>query len=85
MTRDPLFRAWFWLVLLSAASTAVALNLTELQVTVAGTIILTLAWLKARMILSRYLGLAAVPPIARGFGLVLALYMLVALGLYLIP
>lgn len=85
MTRDPLFRAWFWLVLLSAASTAVALNLTEIQVTFAGTIILTLAWLKARMILSRYLGLAAVPAIARGFGLVLALYMLVALALYLIP
>ena len=83
MTRNPLFRAWLALVLLSAASTVVALSLPRLQVTIAGTIILTLAWLKARMILSRYLGLAAVPVIARGFGLVLAVYMLVALGLYL--
>lgn len=84
MTRDPLFRAWAWLVALSIGSTVVALTLHSLNATVAGVIILTLAWLKARVILSRYLGLAEVPAIAFGFGLVLALFMLACLGLYLV-
>lgn len=85
MTRAPLFRAWAWLVALSIGSTIVALTVTHLQVTVAGVVILTLAWLKARVILSRYLGLADVPRVAFGFGLVLGLFMLACLGLYLIP
>lgn len=84
MTRDPLLRAWVWLVALSIGSTIVALTLPRLQATVAGVVILTLAWLKARVILARYLGLAAVPAVAFGFGLVLGLFMLAALGLYLV-
>lgn len=83
MTRDPLLRAWAWLVALSIGSTIVALTVTRLQVTVAGVVILTLAWLKARVILARYLGLAGVPAIAFGFGLVLGLFMLACLALYL--
>lgn len=84
MTRDPLFRAWAWLVALSIGSTVVALSLQRLDATLAGVVILTLAWLKARVILSRYLGLAEVPAIAFGFGLVLGLFMLAALGLYVV-
>ena len=48
-------------------------------------IILTLAWLKARVILGRYLGLAAAPFWRRGFNLSLALFCLLLLGLYLVP
>lgn len=84
MTRNSLFRAWIWLVALSIGSTVVALTVTRLQVTVAGVVILTLAWAKARVILARYLGLAAVPAIAFGFGLVLGIFMLACLGLYLV-
>jgi hypothetical protein len=47
--------------------------------------ILTLAWLKARVILGRYLGLVNATFWARGFGISLALFCALLLGLYLIP
>jgi len=86
MLRDPLLRAWAALLALSLGSTAVSLwhwppGLTA----VGGGIILTLAWLKARVILGRYLGLAAAPFWRRGFNLSLALFCLLLLGLYLVP
>ena len=82
--RDELTRAWVALIALSAASTMLALVVPRGTGSAAvGAAILALAWLKARVILRRYLGLAAVPDIGRGFDLVLALVMLGALGLYL--
>ena len=44
--------------------------------------ILVLAWLKARVILNRYLGLAGVPGARRGFGAGLGAFALAALVLY---
>jgi len=85
MPRDPLLRAWAWLLTLSLGSTAVSLwhwppGLTA----VAGSIVLTLAWLKARVILARYLGLAQAPFWRRGFEIALGLFCLLSLGLYLL-
>lgn len=83
---DPLTKAWAALIGLSAVSTVIALSLPGLDAAAlkgASALILLIAWLKARVILSRYLGLQAVPAIGRGFGLVLALFMLAAGGLYL--
>lgn len=87
MTRDPLTRAWIALILLSAASTVIAISLPGLApgpLKVAGVAILVIAWLKARVILGRYLGLADYPAVGRIFGLVLALVMALAGGLYLV-
>ena len=81
-----LTKAWMTLIGLSALSTVIALTLPGLEATglkAASALILVFAWLKARVILSRYLGLAAAPAIGRGFGVVLALFMLAAGGLYL--
>lgn len=90
MIRDPLLRAWIWLTGLSVVSTAGAIlvstgALTGIGVTFAGAAILTLAWLKARVILSRYLGLASAPFWLRGFDLILGFYAVLLLVLYLVP
>ncbi|GGE81713.1 nitric oxide reductase F protein [Stappia taiwanensis] len=90
MLRNPLLRAWGLLIGLCLASTLVALavertSFAGLAATGAGATILLLAWLKARIILSEYLGLAAAPFWRRGFEIVLALYALLLLGLYTIP
>ena len=86
MLRDSLWRAWIALALLSLASTALAQwDLAGLAQAVAGAAILTLAFFKARLILGRYLGLAAAPYWQRGFNLVIALYMGLLLALYLLP
>ncbi|SLN44696.1 hypothetical protein PEL8287_02277 [Roseovarius litorisediminis] len=86
MLSDPLLRAWLWLIGLSLGSTAVSLwHWPPKMTALAGTVILTLAWLKARIILSRYLGLAAAPFWQRGFGISLAVFCALLLGLYLIP
>ncbi len=84
--KNPVIRAWLWLIGLSLLSTILALlvdqRLSGAAVTAAGAAILTLSWLKARVILSDYLGLRAAPFWRRGFGMVLAFYMLMLLGLY---
>ena len=86
--RDPLLRAWLTLIALSAGSTALALARPALpgQAVHAaiGAAILLLAFVKARVILGRYLGLDAVPPIRRGFDAVLGLFFTAALVLYLL-
>lgn len=82
---DPLIRAWLALVALSALATGVSLlrpDAPPWAATVAGAAILVLAWLKARVILNRYLGLAAVPGARRGFGAGLGAFALAALVLY---
>ena len=83
--RDPLIRAWLALVALSAVATAVSLlrpASPPWAATTAGAVILVLAWLKARVILDRYLGLAGVPGARRGFGAGLGAFALAALVLY---
>ncbi|MBW0157083.1 nitric oxide reductase F protein [Sedimentimonas flavescens] len=84
---DPLMRAWVWLVGLSLGSTVIATSVARIEgvgITLAGATILVLAWAKARVILSRYLGLAQAPFWHRGFSIVLAIYCAGLLGLYLI-
>ncbi|MBV1863050.1 MAG: hypothetical protein KUG74_01320 [Rhodobacteraceae bacterium] len=67
-------------------STGAAIAITTGNwVTLAGCLILVFAWAKARIILADYLGLAQAPFWRRGFNLVLGLFILVALGLFLIP
>lgn len=86
MPQDPLNRAWMALMLLSGASTLVAILVTrEIASTLAGVTILLLAWMKARVILSRYLGLWQAPSWRAGFDSVIALFCLLLVGLYLIP
>ena len=83
--RDPLIRAWLALVALSSLATAVSLLRPVSPPwagTAAGAVILVLAWLKARVILDRYLGLAGVPGARRGFGAGLGAFALAALVLY---
>jgi hypothetical protein len=72
-------RAWAWLVVLSAASTAMALGGQSGRIV--SLIILALAWAKAQVILNRYLGLAAAPAWGRGFALSIGGYMILAMAL----
>lgn len=79
-------RAWGWLIGLSFLATALALGqplLPPLAAKLAGLLVLAIAGLKARIILSDYLELAAAPRIRRGFTFALALFLLAAAGLYL--
>ena len=85
MPRDPLLRAWIALIAFSLGSTAVSLWSWPAHLTaVAGALVLTLGWLKARVILARYLGLVAAPFWRRGFEISLALFCVLLLGLYLL-
>ena len=86
MTRDPLLRSWCLLLGFSLASTAAAISVDAgLLGPLAGTVILVLAYLKARLILANYLGLAGAPFWRRGFNLAIGLYMMLLMALYLIP
>ena len=76
-----LTRNWLILLALSAASTALAASgLTGAAFTIA---VLTLAGLKARVILAAYLGLNTAPSWQRGFdlGLTLLLVLMATLAL----
>ena len=76
-------RTWAALIAASLASTALAASgLTGRAFALA---VLALAWVKAELILRRYLHLARVPAIARGFSLGLAIFLMLAAGLALIP
>lgn len=84
MSLDTLSRAWLLLLALSGGSAVVAeLVGTGFDRRLAGALIIMLALMKARIILSRYLGLAQAPTWRRGFSLSLALFCLLLLGLYL--
>ncbi len=93
MLNDKLIRAWIALLVLSATSTAVAIFIdrgttasgVDWSPVVAGVVILLLALIKGRIILSRYLGLEATRFWRRGFNAALTIYALVLLGLYLAP
>ncbi|WP_244614841.1 nitric oxide reductase F protein [Pukyongiella litopenaei] len=82
---SDLIRAWATLIALSLGSTALAVSaIPPAWQPAAGAAILILAWAKARVILARYLGLAAAPFWARGFGIALGVFCVVLLVLYLI-
>jgi len=88
MSMSAVTRAWAFLLALSAASTGLAFVITGGAISApllaaAGAAILLLAWAKARTILNAYLRLDEAPAFRRGFGLTLALYALLLLGLYL--
>lgn len=86
MLANPLSRAWLWLIGLSLGSTAVSLwHWPPAFTALAGGVILVLAWLKARVILARYLGLCDAPFWRRGFEISLGLFCLLLLALYLAP
>ncbi|MEP3047025.1 MAG: hypothetical protein ABJL55_03195 [Roseibium sp.] len=86
LIQDPILRAWLSLLALSAASVLVAFLVPAgLNQAVIGSVILLLAWMKVRLILSRYLGLWQAPSWKSGFNWVLGFYCLLLLGLYLIP
>ncbi|WP_371227274.1 nitric oxide reductase F protein [Roseovarius sp. 2305UL8-3] len=86
MKATSILRAWIWLVGLSLGSTAITLWVWPESLTwLAGCVILCLAWAKARVILSRYLGLCNAPFWQRGFDIALGLFCLVLLGLFLVP
>jgi hypothetical protein len=72
-------RAWAALVILSAGSTGLAV--VEASGVLPVLAVLALAWVKARIILRHYLGLGLAPAWSRGFGLALALYMILVMGL----
>lgn len=82
MPAHDLVRAWLVLVALSTGTVLLAaipgLNATY---TVVG--VLVLAGLKARVILSRYLGLAGSRFWMRAFGSVIWMFLLVSFGLYM--
>jgi membrane protease YdiL (CAAX protease family) len=86
MTRKYIYVAWVCLIALSFASTLLSLpgHWANWPV-VTAVAVLTLAWLKVRIILSRYLGLAAAPSWRRGAEFALAMLCLLLLGLYLVP
>jgi len=93
MMQNKLIRAWVSLLALSTASTEVALFIDRGATggnpgpiaAISGVIILALALIKARIILSRYLGLETTRFWRRGFNFALTTYALLLLGLYLAP
>ena len=86
MRDDPTARAWITLVLLSAVSVLIAAGAEEtLSVSAIGAVVLLLSWMKARVILSRYLGLWQAPVWLSGFNWALGLYCLLLMALFLIP
>ncbi|WP_243405111.1 cytochrome C oxidase subunit IV family protein [Pelagivirga sediminicola] len=86
MDKLDLTRAWLALLGLSVLSTVAAAAISAgFDARVAGVIVMALALMKARLILSQYLGLADAPSWRRGFNAALIVFVLIALGLYLIP
>lgn len=85
MTKDPLTKAWIWLVVLSAGSAVVAILVSMgVDRRIAGAMILTLALLKSRTILSQYLGLCNAPFWRRGMNIALAVFCGLIFVLYLV-
>lgn len=81
-----LFRAWGALIVLSLGSTVLSMiDFPGHWMAVAGAVILILAWIKARIVLARYMGLARAPAWRRGFDICLGLFAALLIGLYLVP
>lgn len=75
-------RAWLLLIGLSLISALTTIG--GLSPKIAGLVILSLGLIKARVILSRYLGLAAAPGWLAGFFAVISLWAILVGGLFLI-
>jgi nitric oxide reductase NorF protein len=86
MMSSPLAAAWLTLMGLSIATVLVTADGGAVfgQV-VFGGLLLLLAWAKARVILSRYLGLWQAPGWLSGFSRVTGLFCLLLLCLYVVP
>lgn len=81
-----LLNTWVWLIALSGGSALVAYVATHgFDRRLTGAVILTLALIKARLILSQFLGLAQAPGWLSGFSWVTGLVGALILGLYLVP
>lgn len=74
-----LTQTWGVLIGLSLGSTALAAQGSSGPLALGA--ILLLAWIKAHLILKTYLGLGRLPPILRGFDIVIGLVMMAMLGL----
>ncbi|WP_299470881.1 hypothetical protein [uncultured Roseibium sp.] len=86
MSFNATTRAWLCLLLLSGASVLVAAGAAgTLGAAATGILVLIFAWMKARVVLSRYLGLWQAPVWLTGFNWALGLFCLLLLGLFLIP
>lgn len=86
MNNRTLHIAWGALIVLSLGATLLSFaEIWAIWPIPAGIAVLALAWLKARIILSQYLGLVAAPSWRRGFEFALAALCLLLLGLYLLP
>ncbi|WP_158644556.1 cytochrome C oxidase subunit IV family protein [Paracoccus jeotgali] len=80
-------RAWISLIALSLLATAVALSqhlLPGSVQSVAGVVVLVLALIKARIILSDYLELAEAPDVLRSFTVGLSMFLIAASVLYVL-
>jgi len=85
MRTHVLLRAWLILIGLSVASALVAHGLSGVvDRRLVGALILLLAFVKSRVILTWYLGLSQAPSWRRGFQVVLGLYCCVLFGFYLL-
>ena len=81
-----LVKAWGGLVALGAATSLLAAVVGPPPIPALGAaLVLALAWLKARLILRRYLGLQAAPAWRGAFDAAIAAYGLLLFGLFLIP
>lgn len=86
MMNRTLMHTWIWLIALSGGSAIVAYVASHgVDRRITGAVILTLALFKARLILSRFLGLAQATGWLSGFSWVIGLVGVLILGLYLIP
>ena len=86
MSTDLTIRAWIGLIVLSGVSVLIAAGAAGwLSAGAAGTLVLVFAWLKARVILSRYLGLWQAPVWLSGFNWTIGFYCLLLVVLFLIP
>ena len=81
-----LVKAWAGLVALGAATSLAAAIVGPPPIPpLAAAVVLALAWLKARLILRHYLGLAAAPSWRGGVDAVIAAYLVLLFGLFVLP
>ena len=77
-------RAFAILIGLSICTTLLADLVPRAGIVYVATV-LVLSMVKARVILSQYLGLAQAPTFRRGFNAIVTIFVLAAFGLYLLP
>lgn len=86
MRPDSITRAWLQLLFLSIVSVFLVSGPALLPgPVVTGALVLVAAWLKARVVLSQYLGLCQAPRWQSGFNWFLGAHCLLLLALYIAP